>query len=137
VTAPRPPYPMQLPPPDLAGAYASWPEVWQLGAVEVARRLLAAAYAHDVQTTADRVATDLRDGAVRGMTLSEYVEDECAAHRRVTDYRLALDVLAHSPNAPQPPAEELVPMPDRAALLFRLDVEDALAAMGIAVDDER
>jgi len=121
---------MQLPPPDLSEAYAQLPPPWRVGAVLLADRLLAAAYLEDVRWVAQLVLEDAREGAIRGMTLAEYLDDATAAHPRVVDRRRALDVLKYSPSVELPiPAEEDLPMPERARLLFRLDVAAALRAM--------
>ncbi len=128
---------MQLPPPDLSAAYAQLPGAWRVGAVLLADRLLAAAYAEDIRQTCLMIRQDLESGAVKGMTVAEYLDDETAAHPRVIDRRRALDVLKYSPSVELPlPAEEDVPLPERARLLFRLDVAAALRAMGIAIPDE-
>jgi hypothetical protein len=124
---------MQLPPPDLSQAYAGLPHAWQIGAVLLADRVLAAAYMEDVRWVAQVVLKDAREGAGapgRGKTVAEYLDDETAAHPRVVDRRRALDVLKYSPSVELPlPAEEDVPMPERARLLFRLDVAAALRGM--------
>jgi hypothetical protein len=132
---------MQLPPPDLAEAYAGLPKPWQVGAVLLADRLLAAAYAEDVRSCAVTIADDLADGAVRGMTLGEYVEEATEGHPRVVDRRRALQVLCYSPHGGPAdpfggPVEETHSLADRAAGLFRLDVEDRLRALGVAVRDD-
>ena len=126
---------MQLPPPDLSGAYAQLPHTWKIGAVLLADRLLAAAYAEDVRWVATKIRDDCQSGALRGVTVGEYCEELTEGHARVVDRRRALDVLKYSPSVELPlPAQELIPMPNRARLLFRLDVEDALAAMGIDLE---
>ena len=111
---------MQLPPPDLAKAYAQLPKPWQVGAVLLADRILAAAYADDVLSCAVRIAQDLQGGAVRGMTLPEYVDEAAAGHPRVVDTRRALHCLAYSPSVRLPvpprwrleaPRPGLVPLP--------------------------
>ena len=132
---------MQLPPPDLAEAYAQLPKPWQVGAVLLADRILAAAYADDVRSCAETVAADLEAGAVRGMTLEEYLDEATEGHPRVVDVRRALQVLCYSPHGGPAdpfgwPVEETHSLADRAAGLFRLDVEEALRAMGVATDPE-
>ena len=73
---------------------------------------------------------------MRGMTLLDYVDEAAVGHPRVVDRRRALQVLCYSPNeAPLSPHEALS-MPGAAAEVFRLDVLDALAAMGVAPDPD-
>ena len=127
---------MQLPPPDLAEAYAQLPKPWQIGAVLLADRILAAAYADDVRRCAVTIAQDLQDGAVRGMTLPEYMDEAAAGHPRVWDVRRALQVLAYSAHAGPWPAPVRIDLQDQAGALFRLDVQDQLAAIGIAINGD-
>ena len=128
---------MQLPPPDLSEAYRELPKPWQVGAVLLADRILAAAYAEDVRSCAMTIADDLEAGAVRGMTLGEYVVEAAAGHPRTVDLRRALDALKYSPSERLPiPAPEVLSVRNRAVALFEADVTDALAAMGVAVPDD-
>ena len=89
-----------LPPPDLADFFGQLPPPWKIAAVELAQRILAAAYRADVVSAADAVAGDADRGAVKGMTVAEYVDDVVDGHERVTDWRKALLCLAYSTNAP-------------------------------------
>jgi len=128
---------MQLPPPDLSVAYAQLPKPWKVGAVLLADRILAAAYADDVRSCAMTIAEDLAAGAVRGMTLEEYVDEACAGHARVVDLRRALDVFKYSPSmGPFWPALAGLTLSELCVQLFAQDVQDQLAAMGVALYGE-
>lgn len=126
---------MQLPPPDLGEAYAGLPRPWQVGAVLLADRILAAAYAQDVRRCAMTIAADLEAGAVRGMTLPEYVDEAVGGHPRTVDVRRALQALAYSAHAGPWPAGARLSLFDAALRCFRSDVQAALFAMGVAMDD--
>lgn len=123
-----------LPPPDLSDAYAELPQSWKIGAVLLANRLLAAAYRADVLEVVERVVRDVEAGAVRGMTVEDYVEEQTEGHRRVVDVNLALQCLQYSP-APYGWQEELwagrMRVPEAARVCFQSDVEAELEARGV------
>lgn len=122
-----------LPPPDLAAAYAELPQSWRTGAVLLAYRILAAAYREDVLGVVERVRRDVEDGAIRGMTLDDYLEEQTEGHPRVVDTNLALQCLQYSPTAQ---AQFLgdVPLARAARDCFRRDVEAELEARGVELE---
>ena len=135
----RPPEPSGtwplLPPPDLADAYQQLPQSWKTGAVLLANRLLAAAYRADVLEVVQQVLRDVEAGAIRGMTIDDYLEEQTEGHQRVIDVNQALQCLQYSP------AAHALPMvaPDRlsgwitrlATRCFRADIEAELERRGV------
>ena len=128
-----------LPPPDLADFYAQLPPPWKLAAVELAQRVLAAAYRADVVAAADAVAGDADHGAVKGMTIAEYVDDVVDGHERLADWRKALLCLAYSTAAPlgaRAKGEALEVVKDSAAESMSVDVCDELERRGYDLREE-
>lgn len=113
-----------LPPPDLSETYAQLPQSWKTGAVLLANRILAAAYRADVLQVVEQVLRDVESGAIRGMTIDDYLEEQTEAHPRVVDINLALQCLIYSPHSPSDIARRELLRAARAA--FRADVESEL-----------
>jgi hypothetical protein len=128
-TANEPSWPV-LPPPDLSDAYADLPQSWKTGAVLLANRLLAAAYRADVLEVVERVVRDVEAGAIRGMTIDDYLDEQTEGHPRVVDINLALQCLQYSP-APQELWAGRVRVPEAARVCFRADVEAEFEARGV------
>lgn len=124
-----------LPPPDLSESYAQLPQSWKTGAVLLANRLLAAAYRADVLEVVEQVVRDVEAGAIRGMTVADYLEEQTEGHPRVVDVNKALQCLQYSPAAQGPAAVSASgtrPSLARVALsCFRADVEQELEARGV------
>jgi hypothetical protein len=129
----------QLPPPDLSEGYAGLPRGWKVGAVLLADRILAAAYREDVCEVASRVQRDVEQGAVRGMTLEEYIDEATEGHQRVVDINKALQCLQYSPAA-QAPLSSLAAETDTGGVVevawrcFRGDVEAELERRGVELE---
>ena len=128
-----------LPPPDLADFFVQLPPPWKIAAVELAQRILAAAYRADVVAAADAVAGDADRGAVEGMTIAEYVDDVVDGHERVTDWRKALLCLAYSTNAPlgAPALREDLPPPKWHALEVVKDSAGETMSVDVCAELER
>lgn len=122
-----------LPPPDLSETYAQLPQTWKTSAVLLANRLLAAAYRADVMAVVEQVVRDVEAGAIRGMTIGDYLDEQTEGHPRVVDYPRALQCLAYSPaNAAAPLLPGEVSNVTRlATTCFRADVEAELEARGV------
>lgn len=120
-----------LPPPDLSEAYADLPQSWKTGAVLLANRLLAAAYRADVLEVVEQVVRDVEAGAIRGMTVADYLEEQTEGHPRVVDVNKALQTLQYSPAAQALGTGELGLLRRLARAAFRADVEAELEARGV------
>lgn len=133
---PPSPWPI-LPPPDLADTYQQLPQSWKTGAVLLADRILAAAYRADVLGVVEQIRRDVESGAVRGMTIADYLEELTEAHPRVLDFTKALQCVAYSPQGwsiagPVQPGWNVTGMAIRC---FRADVEAELEARGILEEE--
>jgi len=122
-----------LPPPDLSEAYAELPQSWKTGAVLLANRLLAAAYRADVVEVVERVVRDVEAGAIRGMTVEDYLDEQTEGHPRVVDVNLALQCLQYSPHS-QPDINRWGLL-QAARDCFRSDVEEELDRRGVLGED--
>lgn len=122
-----------LPPPDLTEMYAQLPQTWKTSAVLLANRLLAAAYRADVMEVVEQVLRDVESGAIRGMTIDDYLEEQTEGHQRVVDYPRALQCLAYSPANAAVPLQpgEVINVTRLATTCFRADVEAELEARGV------
>lgn len=117
-----------LPPPDLSETYAQLPQSWQTGAVLLANRILAAAYRADVLQVVEQVLRDVESGAIRGMTIDDYLEEQTEGHQRVVDVNKALQTLQYSPHSEVQPVPDLPSITQMARRCFRADVEQELEA---------